>query len=116
MDFESGTWVWLNDETDFVQPAQVTVGFDRGGPGAIKTNDGTEIDLTPEQTKVIEEMDESFEELDAVSETLQVERLSAQGTGRAGGTAFERSPALRLWLGSTAAALATLKARDEPSP
>jgi myosin heavy subunit len=64
MDFESGTWVWLTDETDFVQPAQVTVGFDRGGPGAIKTNDGTEIDLTPEQTKVIEEMDEQVLEPD----------------------------------------------------
>jgi myosin heavy subunit len=58
MDFETGSWVWLQDDDAFVKPATVTVGFDKGSPGAVKTDDGDEVELTPEQTKVIEAMDE----------------------------------------------------------
>jgi myosin heavy subunit len=58
MDFESGSWVWLQDDDAFVKPATVTVGFDKGSPGAVKTDDGDEVELTPEQTKIIEAMDD----------------------------------------------------------
>lgn len=75
----------------------------------LKTEHKHKEELLHELNEIIEEMDESFEVLDSVAETLHVERLSARGSGRAGATAFERSPALRLWLGSTAAALATMK-------
>jgi chromosome segregation ATPase len=67
-------------------------------------------ELLTELNMIIEEMDESFEQVDGVAETLQVERMGAAGaSGPSTPADFERSPMWRLWLGSTAAALATMK-------
>ena len=55
-----------------------------------------------ELNQIMEDMDECFEQVD------RVERMVARADGAAP-TDFEGGPLLRLWLGSTAAALATMK-------
>ena len=62
-----------------------------------------------ELNQIIEEMDVSFEQVDAAAQALAVERMAAGDASRVVAADFERSPMLRLWLGSTAAALATMK-------
>lgn len=75
----------------------------------LKQHHAEKEELLTELNTIIEEMDESFEQVDSVAETLQVERMGAAGVNSPHSAEFERSPMLRLWLGSTAAALATMK-------
>jgi len=62
-----------------------------------------------ELNQIIEDMDASFQQVDSVVHALDVERTVAGSSDRSVVAEFERSPLLRLWLGSTAAALATMK-------
>ncbi len=58
-----------------------------------------------ELNQIIEEMDVSFQQVDGVMHALDVEQSVAGSRDRSD---FERSPLLGVWLGSVAAALATM--------
>jgi chromosome segregation ATPase len=61
-----------------------------------------------ELNQIIEEMDVSFQQVDGVMHALDVEQTVAGSTDGSGAADFERSPLLGVWLGSVAAALATM--------
>ena len=49
--FEAGSWVWIPDEEQMHVPAKVLGAFKAGEPGAVRTEDGEDVSLTPEQSK-----------------------------------------------------------------
>ena len=49
--FEAGSWVWIPDEEQMHVPAKVLGAFKAGEPGAVRTEDGEDVSLTPAQSK-----------------------------------------------------------------
>lgn len=61
-----------------------------------------------ELAQAVEAMDMSFQQVDVIVDALDAERAVAGNADRSGTIDFERSPLIGMWLGSAAAALATM--------
>lgn len=80
MDFEAGSLVWLEDDEEFVLPAKVVNGFDKGEAGRLVKapehgGDGSEVSVDGEQSKKLVSVDEQVLD-ETVTDLIQMNQLS----------------------------------------